>query len=97
MFYICSCPFEPNGSVGIWKCSDGSSFILRCDECEAAWREPAGLNAANAVKIAPPNYFLPGGMTPVYGGMAGWASRAEIDRLGWAEFVCGQSQALDEE
>jgi hypothetical protein len=58
MKYVCRCPFESNGRVGIWRCADEQSFILLCDECQALWLKPDEI-VVNAAVLSPDAGLLP--------------------------------------
>jgi hypothetical protein len=97
MYYFCKCPQDcGNGYVGFWRCADGMRIILRCDECEASWSEPAEVLTKNPALVSSPDYLWPGTNIPVYGEKAGWAGREKIDSVGWTSFIKGESTALDE-
>ena len=93
MFYMCDCPMPcGNGSVGFWRCGDNKSIILRCDECETPWLQPRDVLAGLPLSIESSN--LPGTKVPIYGAAASWATRDEIEKVGWSSFICGEGAAL---
>lgn len=97
MFYLCKCPQDcGDGYIDFWRCSDSKSIILRCDECEAPWLNPADVTAAEPMQMSAPNYLLPKTNVPVYGGCSGWATQHEIEMAGWSSFLQGESKALNE-
>ena len=85
-----------DGCVGIWRCSDNKTLILRCDECYASWLNPEDVSTGVPVSVNHPDDILPGTSLHVFGGRAGWATREEIEKAGWMRFVTGESKALDE-
>src|SRR5688500_14023404 len=97
MFYVCTCPIEPNGSAGVWRCSDGATLVIQSDECEALWEDPAKITLENAFHVDPPNYVLPNRSVPVYGGFAVWAMIRAIQSAIWWHFIVAESTAINEE
>ena len=96
MLYITECPFEPNGSLGIWKCSDGKTLMIMCDECNALWLHPSHTSSAEALKVGSQPYFHPESSVPIFGGGSGWATKDEVVSKGWMPLVKGESKPLDE-
>jgi hypothetical protein len=97
MLYFCKCPLDcGDGYLGFWRCADGARIILRCDECEVAWLEPTNVLPQNPFLATPPDYLLPGTSIPMYGKTSGWATRSEIEKVGLASFIKGDSAALGE-
>ena len=96
MFYIAECPFEPNGSLGIWKCSDGKTLMILCDECNAMWLHPLRTTPAEALKVGSPPHCHPESSAPIFGAGSGWATKDEIVSKGWMPQVAGEGKALDE-
>src|SRR5688572_18187221 len=96
MFYVCSCPIEPNGSAGFWRCSDGTTLLIQCYEWESLWEYPAGLGPSDSFRVDPQGYILPNRRIQVYGGRAGWATLDKIEAVGWRNFIAGESTALNE-
>jgi hypothetical protein len=94
MFYICECTQNCGGYVGFWRCADKATIIVRCDECEAPWREPADVTAQSPLAVEGPNYVISGTDIPIFGPDSGWASEDEIRKAGWFEFVKRQGKAL---
>ncbi|CAN7744941.1 MULTISPECIES: hypothetical protein [unclassified Variovorax] len=41
LIVLAECPICRNGLIGIRRCSDGSTLVLMCDECESVWADPA--------------------------------------------------------
>ena len=86
------CPFCRSGGIGFRRCSDGTTIVLMCEECEALWMDPARRDVDDLVFPAPSGYEVPG-MTCSIGddvGVAGWATREQIARLGWEGYIASE-------
>jgi len=61
-----------------------------CDECDFAWLEPERRTLDDSVFPDMHTFEIPGTTLAVGGGSAGWATRAEVERAGWAVYVAGE-------
>ncbi len=96
MFYIESpCPLCKTGSRGFRRCSDNTTIVLMCDECELIWLNPKNMDLSEAVHASPPSFIIPGLNCSFGGAQSGWATREEIDAQGWVDYIAGQGKALD--
>jgi hypothetical protein len=95
MFYTKFCPFcGKYGAVGFWRCSDGKTIVLTCDECDATWLNPASVSAEFALFPASPDFIVDNLGCSLSGPKAGWAEREEIKAAGWDPFIAGEGGAL---
>ena len=79
------------GMLGIWRCDDGATLVLMCDECQAVWLDPAELSI-DVVKYPDNRTFeIPGTDRKLGGGDSGWATRNDVARVGWSRYVRGES------
>lgn len=75
------------GALGIWRCADGASLVVMCDECYSVWRSPKKLSESDALFCADRSDALLATGVRVFEGQSGWAKRDEIERIGWARFI----------
>lgn len=95
MFYAKFCPFCGDyGLVGFWRCNDGKTLVLACDECDATWLHPASITAESALSPDPPDFIVDNLGCSLSGPKAGWATREEIKAAGWESFIAGESKGL---
>jgi hypothetical protein len=91
MLYVkVGCPICIHGVIGIRRCSDGSTLVLMCDECEAVWLDPTQLSPGSALDAGPPDWTVGNTGAAVAGGKADWASRADISAARWLPYVAGE-------
>jgi hypothetical protein len=86
------CPVCRNGAIGFRRCSDGTTIVLMCEECEALWLDPARRGRNEVMFPESPGFEVPG-MTCSIGdddGVAGWATREQIARLGWEGYIASE-------
>lgn len=86
------CPFCDQGMVGFRRCSDGVMIILLCDECEALWLDPARRTVDDLLWPSPPYAQIPGSPHSMFGGRSGWATRDEVERAGWQDYIAGEGE-----
>ena len=79
-----SCPCCHNGSQIFRRCDDGATLVVMCAECNAVWLDPADLGAGRARGTGVHTFEITGTALRVGGGAAGWATREELERAGWA-------------
>ena len=97
MLHIKFCPYcKEYGAVGVWRCAEGETLILQCDECDALWRDPLNLDNNNALGVMSKDYRLAELPCPIYGGKAGWATWDDVAKTGWTKYVAGEGKALGE-
>jgi hypothetical protein len=93
MFYMCECPIPcGNGCAGFWRCADNKTVILKCDECGMPWLNPT--DVMKEASVDPNSPCLPNTSIRIYGPGAGWATRNEIENVGWLSFIGGEGAAL---
>ncbi len=96
MFYLTtSCSVCGGGACGVRRCSDETTLVVMCDECDAVWTS-ADLQASRAIFPTGPDFLLPGSTVSVAGPVSRWATASEIDEGGWRPFVTGQALSLDD-
>ena len=91
MYYVAACPACGQGLLGIRICCGGPSGLIVCDECEATWFDPA--RESGPYFPAQPESGCPRCGQPLWAPPSHWASAAEIEQLGWLEFVVGDRAA----
>ena len=97
MFYISQvCPVCSGGSVGFRRCSDGSTVLFVCDECNATWLLPDTITAQAALFPKSPNYTVSGMSCSISGLKSGWATLIEINNAKLESYIKGEGQALDD-
>src|ERR1700730_292949 len=100
MFHISTfCPFDstasfPAGVVGFWRCSDGTTLVLMCDECNAVWLDPTSVTSESALFPSSPDFIVDSLGISLRAPKTGWAEREEITTAGWEGFIAGESHAL---
>ncbi len=86
------CPFDgPYGQIGFRLCSDGKTIVLMCDECDAIWEHPDHLKAENYISAEPPDFYLPDIKCSVKAPLSRWATREEVIKSGWQNFIIGEN------
>jgi hypothetical protein len=85
------CPSCEGGSLGVWRCSDGTTLVLMCDECYAVWLEPTDLTIEAARFPGVHTFEIPGLPLKLGGGAAGWATRDQVERAGWQGYIKGEA------
>ena len=79
------------GNIGIWKLKYSNNFILVCDECNAAWRDPTIVSAETAFF---PNFssdLQPQDQDSAAGSYATIDDDEQIRNLGWKEFLADKA------
>jgi hypothetical protein len=84
------CPACEVGPVGFWRCSDGKTLVLLCDECGAVYLSPDKITLEEAGFPSGPDYELPELGCALVSGKAGWATRAEVEAAGWSAAIAGE-------
>lgn len=83
-----TCPICLNGWIGFWRCSDGETIILICDECDSIWADPNDASDAHKMlhSTARDNYIAE---IDCYltGQASGPATLPDIERKGWLSFI----------
>src|SRR5687767_14313125 len=98
MFYrLESCPFCKGGSIGFRLCVDQTRLVMMCDECEAIWLDPENMEVSALLSPDSPDFVAPGTNCSVKSPLSRWASREEIERFGWTDYIVGEIRALGEE
>lgn len=89
MYYVGTCPFCEQGSLGIRICSKAEDVVILCDECDALWLS-ADLTKKPAFPEQPdlPCPYCQGNLTDP---PAHWASFGEIYQRGWIASVKGET------
>jgi len=89
MYYVGTCPFCEQGSLGIRICSKAGDAVILCDECDALWLSPE-LKGKPAFLEEPdlPCPYCPGNLTE---SPACWASMGEIIERGWIATIKGET------
>jgi hypothetical protein len=85
------CPICGTGNRAVFRCGDGGTFVVMCDECDAVWLDPGSLGPADSVFTQEPQFRIPGTEASLVGPGAGWATAEEVERIGWARYVRGHS------
>lgn len=94
-FYTSFCPFcGMEGEVAFWRCSDGKTLVLMCDECNATWLNPLSVTSRSALFPASPDFIVDNLGCSLRGPKAGYATRDEIRAVGWEPFILGEIKAL---
>ena len=94
MLYIKKhCPFCKTGDIGFRMCSDGSTIVLMCDECESIWFSPGEIEIDTMVFSSPPEFLVPTLDCSALAGESRWATRDEVEAMGWAEHIYIWSEA----
>ncbi len=94
MWYVGFCPACGQGTVGIRICGSGHHAVALCDECDAIWRSPE-LDAP-ATYAEQPGLPCPECGTSLLNRPAHWATRDEVQRIGWQDAILGEAPALGE-
>ncbi|MCC6605293.1 MAG: hypothetical protein IT327_18945, partial [Anaerolineae bacterium] len=88
MFYIVNnCPVCLYGSVGFWRCADGKTLILLCDECDSMWLNPQKVETENLLASTARNNFIPEVNCFLLGDQAGSATIEDIKKQGWLNYI----------
>lgn len=91
-----TCPICRYGSVGFYICSDSTTLVLLCDECHSVWLDPQEVREDNALDPAAPDFILPGHECSMQPPHARWATREEVHKQGWSNYIVGEGKAMDE-
>ena len=91
MLHAGTCPVCDQGVRGVRVCRDHA--VVLCDECESVWLDPD----ASQPPLAPPVPDLPCPVcrNPLYGPQTSWASKEQVDDLGWSAAVEGEVDARE--
>ena len=80
-------------SLGIRICEQGHAFIL-CDECWSAWKDPELADEPCFPSVHDRELLCPHGN---HGTLLGhWATKEEIEQIGWWNKVKGESSSYFE-
>ena len=91
MFYVeGTCPSCLAGQIGVFRCSDDTTLLLMCDECNELWLDPADRRLEVSRAADTRTFAVPGLLCKVGGGASGWATREEIERAGWQGYIVGE-------
>ena len=91
MFYIDQeCPFCIQGQIGFRLCSDGTTIVMVCSECEFVWKSPENTTLANAIDAHPPLFRIAELGTAI-ASPGRWATHDEIRARGWEQFIAGEA------
>jgi hypothetical protein len=91
MFYIvANCPVCLYGSIGFWRCEDGKTIILLCDECDSLWLGPQKINTESLLASTARDNFIPEVNCFLTGGQAGPATKEDIKKQGWLNYIKDQ-------
>lgn len=90
------CPICTTGTIGFRRCASGDQVVLMCDECDSVWRNPMRINAHEALYPQPPDFVVPALKCSVRPPLSIWATREDIIRHQWAQYIHGEGKALDE-
>jgi hypothetical protein len=87
-----SCPVCIYGSIGYWRCSDGKTIVLICNECDSVWLHPENIDLENLhISTASDDIMIEIGCS-LTGNDAGYATREDIERQGWQKQVRNQGR-----
>lgn len=93
MFYVATqCPICCAGAIGFRKCSDGTTMVLMCNECDAVWKSPDRISADSAVFPAAPEFVVEETGCSVAAPGATWAEQQEIEAREWGAFIAGEGR-----
>lgn len=81
------CPVCGYGSIGFFRCSDGKTLALVCDECSCAWLSADDISPENADGPQSPDFRLNGMDIGLAGPLAGWALLEEITNSGLGSYI----------
>jgi len=91
MFYISeTCPICRAGAIGFRTCSDGSTLVLMCNECDAVWTNPEAIAFETANFPSAPDYIVNELDCSISGGASEWATRDAIEKVQWGELINGE-------
>ena len=90
------CPICRYGVVGFRKCSDNSTIVLMCDECDSIWLDPQRVDDNTVLYSSPPEYLVPTLECSIKSPQSKWATQEEVAEKGWANNIVGKSKPLDE-
>jgi Zn-finger nucleic acid-binding protein len=90
------CPICTTGNIGFWLCSDQSTLVVLCDECDSVWLDPELVLESNALFPQPPDFLVPNHAFSISAPKSRWATLREVEVRGWGGRVAGQGKAMDE-
>ncbi len=88
------CPICGTGSIGFRVCSGESTLVLMCDECDSLWTDPRSTHASKALYAEAPDFLVPGLSCSIGAPASRWASREEVEGVGWGALIQGEGTAL---
>jgi hypothetical protein len=95
MYYVGTCKACGMPVLGIRRCSGPDyHFCVMCDECESIWLKPdleESLYILDSSKISCP--YGPESLTKPE---ARWATREEIESIGWWGYVVDEGTSMEE-
>lgn len=89
-----NCPICLDGQVGFRKCQNDPTLILMCDECDSVWLDPEEINSETVIYPASPDFLIPELKCSTINSR--WATDAEIENMGWTEYIAGEGIAMDQ-
>lgn len=98
MFHINElCPICHAGAIGFRMCSNGTTVIMMCDECNAVWLRPDSVLSELAIFPKSPAYIVEEYQCSI-DSVAGarWASKDEIMAAGFYNFIAGHGSSLSD-
>jgi hypothetical protein len=64
-----------------------------CDECDSVWLSPEHLDVDHVIIASPPEFIIPNLNCSIDSNKGSdWATRADIERYGWATYIAGESE-----
>lgn len=91
MFYIGFCPVCGEGLLGIRVCAGQGHGVVLCDECDAIWKT---IELVEPTFSSDPDLRCPECGADLAQPPARWATRDEIEQLGWGDAIIGEGWAL---
>jgi hypothetical protein len=89
MYHVGICSICHQGALGIRICGGCEAAVVLCDECDAWWAEPSCAEPPDFLRQ--PDAPCPHCTASLYHDHSHWAEWSEIERLGWTDFVQGES------
>ena len=81
------CPACGAGIVGFRVCSDRTTLVLMCDECDAIWTSPILISLDTALFPSAPDFRVAALDCSLRGSR--WAVEEEVIRWGWGLYMGG--------
>lgn len=98
MFYIDRlCTICQSGAIGFRLCSNGTTLVMMCDECNAVWLNAYAVSAKSAVFPVSPNYDIEDLQCSVASTEGSrWATLEEINSAGLGTLVAGEGDSISD-